>query len=273
MPASVAASGSVSWRMSLPKYASAASPKPTQTAGALDNAGQCGGLRQRELADVFAEIRFGRLAKAVDPETAAAAQIDLVGVVFKDLLLGKGLLQAQRNEEFRHLARPALLGLQPKVFRQLLAQRGRALLLAPLFQVHVHRLDDAQRVEALVLEEALVLGRSDGVDEHFRNIGELYQTSFLALAIEEIGDEVRLDLVLGASRVVAQGDDLRDAAVGELDQAGLFVEIRIRTGENLDGPIRPHLERPDGVAARFGIAAAAQLGGDLVCRGEVAGRY
>ena len=121
-------------------------------------------------------------------------------------------------------------------------------------------------------KKALVFGRSHRVNEHFRDIRELDQPPLLAVPVEKIRDQLRLQLVLPAHRIVAQRDDLRDAPVGELNQARLLVEIRIRARENLDTPIQPHLERTDGVAALFAVAAAPQFGRDVARRGGVAGR-
>ncbi len=62
--------------------------------------------------------------------------------------------------------------------------------------------------------------------------------------------------------VVLQGDDLGDLAAGELDEAGFLVEVRIGPGEDFDG-VGVDLVVAHGVAARFGVAAAAQFGGDI----------
>ena len=153
----------------------------------------------------------------------------------------------QRDDQFRELARPALVLVQPEHARQLLAQRGGALVLAAFLHIDVGGLDDADRIEAGVLEEALVFGRSDGLHQDWRNVVELHHPPLLAVAAGEVGDQLRLELILAARRVVLQGDDLRDLAACESDQPGFLVEIRVASGEDLDG-VRADLVVADRVA-------------------------
>ena len=76
----------------------------------------------------------------------------------------------------------------------------------------------------------------------------------------------------GARRIVLQRDDLRDLAVGELDDARLLVEVGVAAREDLDR-VRLELVVSHRIAARFGVAAAPQLGGDLGGRNGVAHRH
>ena len=94
-----------------------------------------------------------------------------------------------------------------------MAERGSALVLAAFLEVHIGGAHDADGVEAGVLEETLVFGGGNGVDQHFWNVAKFHQAALFAIAVEEIGDELRLKLILGAGGVIAQGNDLRDAAV------------------------------------------------------------
>ncbi len=64
-------------------------------------------------------------------------------------------------------------------------------------------------IEARVLEEVLVFGREHRVHHHLGNIGELHQAPLLALLIEQVGDRLRLQVILGALGVIAQRNDLR----------------------------------------------------------------
>jgi len=50
----------------------------------------------------------------------------------------------------------------------------------------------------------------------------------------EVGDELRLQLVLIARSVVLQRDDLRYPAARELQHRGLLVEVGLRTREDFD---------------------------------------
>jgi hypothetical protein len=92
---------------------------------------------------------------------------------------------------------------------------------------------------------------------------------FLAAGPGKISDELRLELVLRPGRIVAEGDDGADAAAAEADDAGLLVEVGIAARKNLDG-IGLKDVIADRIAARFGISAAPELGGDSGGRGLVA---
>ena len=58
-----------------------------ENAGPLDQAGQLRRFRQRDLAEILAEVDLGGLAETADVERAAPAEVDLVGVVLENLLL------------------------------------------------------------------------------------------------------------------------------------------------------------------------------------------
>ena len=68
--------------------------------------------------------------------------------------------------------------------RRLHAEGGSALVLAALLDIHVGGLDDADRVEAGVLEEALVFGRGDRLHQHLRDVVELHHAALLAAGPE-----------------------------------------------------------------------------------------
>ena len=65
-------------------------------------------------------------------------------------------------------------------------------------------------------------------------------------AVEQVGDQLRLDQILGSFRVVAKRDDLRDLVALELDDSFFVVEvasprpgkISIASGRRLYQPIR-----------------------------------
>ena len=75
----------------------------------LDHPGEFGGLGQRDAAEVLAQVGFGCLRQTVDVEGAAPAQVDLVGVVFENLLLGELLLELQGDDDLGRLALPVLV--------------------------------------------------------------------------------------------------------------------------------------------------------------------
>jgi len=106
----------------------------------------------------------------MDAESAAHPQGNLVGVVLEDLLLGKSLLDLQGDHHLLQFAAPglALLVFEEEHVRELRAEGGGSLRSAALPQVHVGGLDDAKRIQAVVLEETLVL---DGVTASTRILG------------------------------------------------------------------------------------------------------
>jgi len=99
------------------------------------------------------------------------------------------------NDDLGQFAGPALLLVEPEHARELHAQGGGALVLAPLLEVHVSGLDNADGVEAGVLEEALVFGGGDGVHQNARNVREPHDAAFFPAGPRDVGDDLRLELV------------------------------------------------------------------------------
>src|ERR1019366_8952908 len=155
--------------------------------------------------------------------------------------------------------------------RRLHAESGGALIFASILDVDVDRLEDTYGVEAEVLEEALVFDRSNGVNEDFGDVLKLPHPPFFACRPGNRLDELRLELVLIAGGIVLQGNELGDLTVGEADETGFLVEVRIGLGEYLD-VIRMELEVADRVTARLGITGAAQVGGDALGSVRIAHR-
>ena len=122
-----------------------------------------------------------------------------------------------------------------------------------------------------MLEEALVFDGSDGIHQDLGDVVELHHAPLFARRPGDRLDQLRFQLVLIARRIVLQGDDLRDLAVGETDQAGFLVEVGIGLREDLDG-VRVNLVVAHRVAAGFGVARAAQVGGDVVGSDRIAHR-
>src|SRR5579864_2540264 len=237
--------------------------------GPLDEPGEGSGLGEIDLPDILAKVRVRRLPESANFETSAAPQIDLVAVELEDLFFGEFLFEFERDHDFGGLALPALLAVQPEIARQLHAQGGGPLGFAALFQVFIHRLHDAERIEAAVLEEALVFSRNDGVDQDFRNVVEMDQPALLAIAVVEIRDQLRLKLKLAAVRVVLERDDLGDPAARELDDALFLAEVGFGSGKDFQG-VGTEVVPPHGVAACFGVSAAAQCHHNLGGRNIIA---
>ena len=126
--------------------------------GGGDDAGQHGGLVQRQILGVLIEVRLGRRLDAV----RSTAQVDGVHVVAQHLVLVLRLRDLQREDGFPDLALVAGGFAQIIPFGVLLGDGGAALARA-LGQIVDQRAGDASQVDAIVLVERTVLGRDDGV--------------------------------------------------------------------------------------------------------------
>lgn len=233
--------------------------------GALDEAGEEGGFLKAKIAEVLAEIDLGGLAEAVDGEALALAEVDLVGVVLEDLLLGELLFELEGDEGLERLAFPCLVAGEPEEAGELHGDGGGAVA-AVLGDVDPGGAEDADGVEAGVVEEALVFGGDDGVNEDLGDVFEADEAAFFAAAVVEVGDEFGLEEVARALGVVAAGDDACDGVVLNEDDAGLGVGVGVHAGEDLDA-VGADVVPADAVGAIGGVAAAAERGDELV-RGE-----
>ena len=122
---------------------------------ALNDAGQHRALGQVELLHILAEVGLRSLAKAVDREAAALAEVDLVGIHFEDLLLVEAMLELEGDHDLRELVLDGARVGEEEQLGQLHGQRGcAAAMLAVADQVVPCPADHAEVVDAAVLEEA-----------------------------------------------------------------------------------------------------------------------
>ncbi|MNS57828.1 hypothetical protein D3C72_907270 [compost metagenome] len=121
----------------------------------LGDAREHGGLGRGDFGQRLAEIRARGGREAV----GAVAQVDLVHVELKDLVLGELGFDLERQQQFVELARIGLFRRQVEVARDLHGDRAAALRLGALDDVGQHRARHAHPVDAAVAVEAVVLGR------------------------------------------------------------------------------------------------------------------
>ena len=194
--------------------------------GISDNGGDGGAFAQRQILKILAEVVLRGDLHAV----AGAAEEDDVHVSLENLLLGETLLDLHGEIGLLHLAAIGLLAAEHGQLDQLAGERGRALGAA------AHEVVDdgahlALQVDAVVLEEALVLDGDDGVDEVLGNLVDLHVDSVLralelrnqtALAVvDERGLGLRADLVqIQIRRGVHPrlGHAHHESAAGQADQ-------------------------------------------------------
>ncbi len=138
--------------------------------------GQHCALRQIQLLHIFSEIHIRRRLHAV----ATLAEINLVHVHLKNLVLRVFPFNLQRQNHFEHLAANRLLLCEKRISRELLGDRRAAL---PR-RVAVEKIadggaHDAARVNAAVIVETDVFGRDKGVLQILGHDGNIDRQTIL----------------------------------------------------------------------------------------------
>ena len=112
----------------------------------------------------------------MDRERSPVAEVDLVQVQLEDAGLGQAPLEEERHGLLAELPRKGLLGAQQRVLDELLGQRARADEVAPVAgQVGDGGAGDADRVDAGVLEEPMVLGRQHRPHDVAGHLGQRHR--------------------------------------------------------------------------------------------------
>ena len=156
--------------------------------GGVRQADERRGLGDAQLARVLVEVRDARGLDAV----GAVAVVDGVHVHVEDLVFGVHLLHLDGDVGFADLALERHLELlvrEDRVSYQLLRDGGAAALLASAGELAHDGAQDALRVHAVVLVEALVLGVDGALEDVRRHLVEVDRATIL--------QEVGRDLVAG----------------------------------------------------------------------------
>src|ERR1700733_5619831 len=163
--------------------------------GRADDACEVGVFGERELAEIFSEVGDAGFGESADAKAAAIAEVNLVGIELEDLLLVEALLQLHSDHQLGELAAPGALVAEEERARDLHRDGARALIVvARVAQIGPRGADDANEVEAAMLEIAFVFGGNDRVDERRRNIVVANGTAFFAKRIEKVSYEFGLDV-------------------------------------------------------------------------------
>src|SRR5437763_1241309 len=112
-------------------------------------------LAEADLPHVLVEVVERRLLDAV----VRPAEVDLVQVEKKDVVLGEVLLQAQRKEDLLELAPQPFLVPQEEVLHHLLGDGGSAESFLAAQRIDDCGAGERERIEARMLVEVLVLRR------------------------------------------------------------------------------------------------------------------
>ncbi len=142
---------------------------------------------------------------------------------------------------------------------------GALIVLAGVAEVGPGGAEDADEVETTVVEEALVFGGENGMDEIGGKVVVTDGAAFLACAVEEVGDEFRLDLRGAEICPATQWTDGADTFGAELYGQGVSTaEVGKLGGTNVDGVVL-HSELAEGVFVLFrAITHADEIGGERV---------
>ena len=125
----------------------------------------------RELPHVLAKISYARFGKPSNAETAAVAEINLVGIQLEDLLLIKTLLEFDRDHRFGDFAPHRALVRKEKRARHLHGDGARALVVRRAVpKVGPRGAHDSNEVKSAVVEKPLVLRRKNRVYQFRRQI-------------------------------------------------------------------------------------------------------
>ena len=211
---------------------------------ALWQAGEQGGLGQRQRADRLPEPRARRHLDAV----GAAAEIDPVEVEPEDLRLGLEPLQPRGHD---HLADLALVGdvvAHRQVFHHLLRNGRAAGRPSRRGEVADEGADHTALVDAVVLVETLVLGRDEGL---LHEVGHAFDRHDEAAPMRLEG------LGIGLARRIQD-----DAGAGQLDVAQGLGRGQVLHGVVVEGDHRRRLERRIGRVLTLAelLVARVQLG-------------
>ncbi len=134
-------------------------------AGGARQAGEHGALGESQLLDVLVEVVFGRCLDTVGP----VAEVDLVEVEVKDLLLGQPLLHPAGEDRLLELARVGALRSQQQALGHLLGDGAAALHDAASLEVFPGGTDDGDEVDPPVLVEIGILGGDEGLEQRLRH--------------------------------------------------------------------------------------------------------
>ncbi|CAH1659347.1 hypothetical protein BOSEA31B_11857 [Hyphomicrobiales bacterium] len=134
----------------------------------LDQAPEHRRLRDRHRTRRLVEVALRRRLDAI----GARAEIDAVEIEFEDLVLGVGPLQPERQNRLLDLAGGRALLRQEQVLGELLRQGRAALRHTAAAQIGDERAGDADRVDAEMLVEALVLDGDEGLGQIGRNFAD-----------------------------------------------------------------------------------------------------
>src|SRR5262249_1186032 len=129
----------------------------------------------------------------------------------------EALFELEGHQRFGNFAAQGALVGQEEGSRDLHGDGAGALVvIAAMAEIGPGGTSDADEVKAAMLEEALVLGGDDGVDQYGRNVFVTDGATLFAGAVEQIGDGFRLDFGGAHFGAATEGANRADGLAGEL---------------------------------------------------------
>ena len=176
-------------------------------AGRLRQAGQHGGLPERQVVGIGLEITASR---RLDPVRLAAV-IDGVEVHLENLILGELTVELDGEDGFLELALQGRRGIRPDIelLHQLLTDRAATLRHVLMVEVGDGGAEDAAHVDAAVLIEGAVLGCQCGLHDPGRDVAERDDDSMVAL-LADIGEQRPMAIVNQGVLLEISVDDVAD---------------------------------------------------------------
>ncbi len=184
----------------------------------LGQAGQKRSLRKFEGVRGFPKIGPRRHFDT----PGAAAEIDAVEIELENLALAQLALDPRRHDHLADLALVGKIVAHQQVFRDLLGDGRAALRAAGLGKVAEEGADQAALVDPLVLIEAPILGRDEGLLYVLRNVGKHHPHAAL-IFLEHLGKTfpfaIKHDAGAGQLQALELGviGQFRDRPVVEID--------------------------------------------------------
>jgi hypothetical protein len=206
--------------------------------GSLGQTSQHRRFGQRQFAERLAEIDLRGRGETV----GTLSEEDLVDVQLEDLVLAQIVLDLERQQRFVELAGIGLFRRKEEVLRHLLGNRRCPLPLAAAHQVGVQGAQDALRIDAAVLIEALVLGGQDRLLHDRRNV---LDADHRAPLLAELAEQVaigRIDAQRHLRPIVGQDLQRRQVRVGHAQDYGGHGHRHRRQTEDHDQRVKQPAE-------------------------------
>jgi len=182
----------------------------------LGQAGQHRRFGRRDVLERLAVIDLRGRAETV----GALAEVNLVDIEFEDLVLAQVRFDLERQQGLVQFPCIGLFRGQEKVLGDLLCDGRRALLLAAADEIAGRGPDDAERIDATVLIEALVFGRQDGL---LHDLGDVLDMDDLASFFPELSDQIAVggeDAQRNLWAIIGQNLERREVRIGEYKHHG-----------------------------------------------------